>query len=166
LRRFLLGAGVVLASFLFLFLSVFVGVDGLVSVDVPRQNVSVEGGDVSNEFDPPRYNYIQAPSFEADYERSVRGVDVRVDSVMNVYGSSMRPTMFTGDKALAVDYENQSLSEGDIVSANGFVHRIKADYTETGGVYLTQGDNNVEAEEVKPSEIDSVVVGVLFGENE
>jgi len=115
--------------------------------------------------DPPKYNYIQANNHKVNYSFESGGVLVEdIDSLINLYGSSMRPTMFTGHKALAVDYENQSLSEGDIVSANDVVHRIKADYTETSGYYLTQGDNNEGSERINESEIDSIVVGVLYTE--
>jgi len=133
----------------------------------PEVTVNRTEGDVyqTTKVDPPRYNYIQANNHQVNYSFESSGVLIDdIDSLITVYGSSMRPTMFTGHKALAVDYENQSLSEGDIVSANDVVHRIKASYLPTNGYYLTQGDNNEGSERINESEIDSIVVGVLYTE--
>jgi len=119
----------------------------------------------TNNIDPRRYNYIQAPSINANYTTGSNTVTVEnIESLIEVHGSSMRPTMFTGDKALAVDYTGRELSEGDIISTGEFVHRIEADYTETSGYYLTRGDNNEGREKVEPEDIESVIIGVLYSD--
>lgn len=114
--------------------------------------------------EPPRYNYIQANNHEVNYSWKGTGIQIKdVDRLLDVNGLSMRPTMFTGHTALARNFTGGDLDEGTIVyTESGVVHRINADYTETDGYYLTRGDNNRGSERVKPSEIESVVVGVLY----
>lgn len=138
------------------------GFDPVINVDQPDANVNVSAPQVNNEFDPPQYNFIQGSNHEIDYKWEGRGIEVPTDKLIFLHGSSMRPTMFTGHTAIAKDYTGQELEEGDIIETSSFVHRIAADYTETSGYYLTRGDNNEAREKVKPDEIETVVIGVLY----
>jgi len=133
----------------------------------PEVTINRTEGDQITKVEPPRYNYIQANYPGVNYSYEDGGILVEdLDEVITVYGSSMRPTMFTGHKALAVNYEGQSLEEGDIISTeSGILHRIEANYVRTSGYYRVRGDNNERAEQVEPEEIDAVVVGVLYTEN-
>lgn len=128
----------------------------------PEVTINRTEGDITNNIEPPRYNYIQANNHKVNYEWQGDGVQVEVDKLIYSNGLSMRPTFFTGHTLLARDYNGGELDEGTIVSANGVTHRIVGDYTDTGEYYLTRGDNNRGSEKVEPSEIDSVVIGVLY----
>lgn len=119
----------------------------------------------TNNIQPPRYNYIQANNHKVNYEWRGDGVQVEVDKLIFSNGLSMRPTFFTGHTLLAHDYNGGELDEGTIVSANGVTHRIVGDYTDTGEYYLTRGDNNRGSERVETSEIDSIIIGVLYTED-
>lgn len=119
----------------------------------------------TNNIEPPRYNYIQSNNHKVNYTWNDDEVTVEdVDTIINLNGLSMRPTLFTGHKALATKYENQSLKEGTIVSANNTTHRIVGDYNSTEGEYSTRGDNNQYSERIKPSEIDYVIIGALYSQ--
>lgn len=130
----------------------------------PEVNINRTEGDVyqTNNIDPPRYNYIQANNHKINYNWQGDGIYVETDKLIFANGLSMRPTIFTGHTLLAREYEGGELKEGVIVSANGITHRIVGDYTDTDGYYLTRGDNNRGSERVEPSEIDSVIIGVLY----
>lgn len=135
------------------------------TVDYTSQNnINVEGS---------RRNYIQGSDLDVEFDRSPRSVEIQdVDSLLEIQGSSMRPTAFTDNTLLLREYTGQDLEEGDIIQFSyndkKVAHRIEGDYTglENGGYYTTRGDNNAGRERVSPDQIQHVVVGVLFtGEN-
>lgn len=80
-------------------------------------------------------------------------------------GSSMRPTIHTGDTLLLKPYdENTPLREGLIVSYKtekgiDSVHRIDGLYVD---YFFAKGDSSEEVEKVAYSAINGIVVGVLF----
>lgn len=79
-------------------------------------------------------------------------------------GSSMRPTIETGDTMLIKPYTPDTpLREGMIVSytqnEKELVHRIDALYSDH---FTAKGDNSDATEDVAYSAINGVVVGVLF----
>jgi hypothetical protein len=129
-------------------------------------NVNRTEGDISqvNNIEPPRYNYIQANNHDVNYTWTGDEVTVEdVDQVIEVHGSSMRPTSFTGHKGLAKEYSNQSLSEGMIVvTKENVMHRIEADYSDTDGYYMIRGDNAEDLNRVEDEDIDYVVIGMLY----
>lgn len=148
----------------------FTGLEPEVTINETESDVYVNNSQpdvhTTTNVEPPRYNYIQANNHEVDYD--FQGGSVEVDSVdylINLEGLSMRPTFYTGHTLLAKDYENKSLDEGTIVNTkDDIVHRVVGDYTQTEGYYLTRGDNNRGSERVEPSQIDHVVVGVLYSD--
>lgn len=85
-------------------------------------------------------------------------------TVAKALGSSMRPTIETGDTMLIKPYtEDTPLREGMIVSyskdGKELVHRIDALYTDH---FTAKGDNSDVSEDVSYSAINGVVVGILF----
>ena len=139
--------------------------DSQVNIDF-NSSMLPDGINNTVKVEQPNFNYIQPAHHKVDYEWSDQGVEIKdIDRIINIHGSSMRPTMFTGHKLLAVDYRNQTLEEGDIVyTESNFVHRIEGNYMATDDKYYTRGDNTQEGEWTKPSEIKSIVVGVLYTE--
>jgi len=134
----------------------------------PEVTINRTEGDIhqTHNIEPPKYNYIQSNNHKVNYSWTSGEVTVEdVDKIIDLNGLSMRPTFFTGHKALATKYEDNGLEEGSIVSANGVVHRIVGDYTDTSGEYSTRGDNNEHAERVNQSDIDYVIIGSLYSEN-
>jgi hypothetical protein len=143
---------------------------GLNDFELPTRDVKVERPDVSvinnhsvsNRFSPERFFYIQPAKHDVELDWNGRTAEVRTDQVLYNQGSSMRPTFWTGHTLLAQQTDGEDLDEGTIVSNGNFTHRIKADYTDTGGYYLTQGDNNNDYERMAPSEVKYKVVGVIY----
>jgi len=133
----------------------------------PEVTINRTDGDEITKVEPPKYNYIQANYEDVNYSLGPESVTVKeVDQLVSVYGSSMRPTAFTGHTFLATEYDNQSLEEGTIVTTSGGVaHRIEADYVSTSGYYMVRGDNGDSRERVSPEEIEMVVIGVLYTED-
>jgi len=152
------------------FLGNVYAVSGLNDVELPTRDVSVERPEVtvvnnhsvSNRFDPERFFYIQPAKHDVELDWDGRTAEVSVDQLLYNQGSSMRPTFWTGHTVLAQETSGEDLDEGTIVSNGNFTHRIKADYTDTSGYYLTQGDNNDEYERMAPSEVKYKVVGVIY----
>ena len=146
-----------------------VGLSGIYFTGVePEVTINRTDGDIhqTHNIEPPRYNYIQSNNHQVNYSRADGEVTVEdVDTIINLNGLSMRPTLFTGHKALATKYEGQSLEEGTIVSAKNVTHRIVGDYTDTSGEYLTRGDNNDGSKRVNKSDVDYVVIGALYSQN-
>jgi hypothetical protein len=147
-------------------------VNELNNIELPDQNITVDRTDVdvmnnhsvNNEYDPERFFYIQPPNTDVDVDWDGRTAEIDADQIINGYGSSMRPTMWTGNTVLAQETNGNNLDEGTIVSNGNITHRIKADYTEIYGYYLTQGDNNDQHERMTPEEIKYKIVGVIFTE--
>lgn len=80
-----------------------------------------------------------------------------------VVGMSMRPTIWPGDTTLQVPFDpSKPLVEGDMVIANGTLHRIYALYD---GYFLMMGDNNevVDYRRYNITDIQTIVCGVLAG---
>ncbi|MDI6737386.1 MAG: S26 family signal peptidase [Nanoarchaeota archaeon] len=85
-------------------------------------------------------------------------------TVAKALGSSMRPTIQTGDTMLIKPYSKDTpLREGMIVSyktgGQDQIHRIDGLYVD---FFMAKGDNSETAEKVLYSAINGVVVGVLF----
>ena len=106
------------------------------------------------------------PAYEkVDYDFDGRNFIIyNISSYSEVFGQSMKPSLFTGYKVLWKDVKNaSSIREGDIVEYNDgnekVVHRIKAKYINYA---IVQGDNNKEEERVNYDQIKHVAVGVLF----
>jgi hypothetical protein len=115
----------------------------------------------------PTNNNIQAGYISTEYE--IEGNDLVVediDSCGRIFGSSMQPTMFTGNTACYEEYINQELKEGMIIrfrtGENKYkIHRIQGNYLPRGFV-KTKGDNVLEAAEYPSEEnITHVVKAVL-----
>lgn len=108
-------------------------------------------------------NNIQAAHNRIDYNIVNNSVILHNASLSRTTGLSMQPTIFTGNKAIEVEYTNQILREGQIITfKNGnssTIHRIKGIYKE---YILTQGDNNQVHEKVFYDDIENVVIGVLY----
>lgn len=85
-------------------------------------------------------------------------------AVAKALGSSMRPTIQTGDTMLIKPYTKDTpLREGMIVSytkdGKELVHRIDALYAD---FFTAKGDNSDISEQVPYTAIDGIVVGILF----
>jgi len=98
------------------------------------------------------------------YTVSEEGISVEGVTLAKALGSSMRPTIETGDTMLIKPYtEDTPLREGMIVSyskeGKELVHRIDALYADH---FTAKGDNSQATEDVFYSAINGVVVGILF----
>ena len=83
-----------------------------------------------------------------------------------LFGYSMQPAIFEGNKILVQPYIDQELKEGMIIryydERGEMIHRIKGVY-EKWGYVVTQGDNNGGDDgRVHLEDITDVVVGVLY----
>lgn len=118
---------------------------------------------VSTKFDS-YFNYIQAPHTNVYFEKDSGKVIVYNAEIIEMTGKSMRPTMFTGNKALAIPYHGGEVEEGWIImyhkQGKGYItHRITGVYKDTVTV---QGDNNNMEEIVNKGDIKKIIVGVLY----
>lgn len=100
-----------------------------------------------------------------DYKLLDNSVTLENVTLAKALGSSMRPTIQTGDTMLIKPYtEDTPLREGMIVSyskdGKELVHRIDALYADH---FTAKGDNSEATEDVSYSAINGIVVGVLFG---
>lgn len=100
----------------------------------------------------------------SNYKLLDNSVTLENVTVAKALGSSMRPTIQTGDTMLIKPYTKDTpLREGMIVSytkgGKELVHRIDALYTDH---FTAKGDNSDVSEDVSYSAINGVVVGILF----
>ena len=110
-------------------------------------------------------NNIQPAHVDVQY--SMRGSDLiikNVAGVSDVFGYSMQPTIFTGNKLILKQYHDRSqLKEGVIIyyktNDRYRVHRIKGLYED---FLVVQGDNLPEEEKIRYDQIKYIVVGVLY----
>lgn len=123
----------------------------------PKPNITVTDG----------YRHIQNAEHDSDPELYGQRLSIDdVDRLMNIYGSSMAPSIMEGDTLLLKKYEGQSLETGQIIAFDyndkTVAHRIVGDYQQNGYV-LTRGDNNEYSERTNISSINYVVKGVVYG---
>lgn len=112
------------------------------------------------------YNNIQAPHTNVSVSLSKANAEIKgIDKVVSLYGSSMQPTIYDGNKVLLEKYESQSLDEGKIIGFNYngkmAIHRIQGVYKRHGYI-VTQGDNNKYSEKVNLSDVRYIVKGVVY----
>lgn len=109
-------------------------------------------------------NGIQAPHNKIDYKINGSNIILSNASLCRITGISMRPTMFTGNKIIKTEYNEQYLKEGQIIIYKNddnttVAHRIKALYSDH--LYV-QGDNNKGHEKIQYDQIESIIIGVLY----
>lgn len=130
----------------------------------PEPNVSV----VAEVEAKQNSNYVQAAHVDGlSYFRNSSTNDfvIKADGYTMLTGSSMRPTIFTGNIALLKQYDgnNSQLEEGQIIAFNRggdvIAHRIKGLYE---NYLLAQGDNLVDNEVVDYEDIKYIVIGVIY----
>jgi hypothetical protein len=82
----------------------------------------------------------------------------------------MQPTIFSGNMALLQRYDGGEIEEGQILrytkGDSAAIHRVQANYLDTGGYLLMRGDNNRFSERIEKSQITHRVVGILYTEND
>lgn len=135
----------------------------------PNQDITYKPPDQDITVKSSKANYIQANNHEIDFQQTQSGITVDIDDARPLYGTSMRPTIFSGHTLLLEEYTGQELEEGDIITFNtasgATAHRIEGDYTfRENGYYVTRGDNNDGREQVNPENITYIVKGVLYTE--
>jgi len=118
----------------------------------------------AGEFGSSRDNFIQAAHADFNFSCGNKGLVVEGVSCITLAGSSMQPTVYTGNTVITMPYElGQILSEGLLVSYDSptglRVHRITALYRD---YLLVQGDNSVGNEAISYDNITRVVVGGLY----
>lgn len=90
-------------------------------------------------------------------------IDIEYDKEVEVKGMSMFPTFSSGNLVLLREYDNEELSEGQIIcyrnQENTACHRIISIYKDK---ILLKGDNNNYEEEISYDEINYIVVGVMY----
>lgn len=112
-------------------------------------------------------NNIQATHEAVSY--SYGNKELRIDKVNidDFYGSSMQPTIFTGNKLITKDYNGNinKLREGMIITyeleGKIFVHRIKGIYPQWNQI-LMQGDNLDLTDTIENRQIKKIVIGVIY----
>jgi len=110
-------------------------------------------------------DWIPANRLETSYNSISNGVKVKdVDSLARVSGGSMRPAFWEGNTVLLKEYsEEMSLQSGNVVlTEDGVLHTLVHNYLDSGGGVKIKGYNSESLDSVKESEIDSVVLGVLY----
>lgn len=124
-----------------------------------------------DEMNPYSPNHIQPSNLDIDFVEENGSVVVEdVDYVHSVSGSSMRPTIFTGNTILYREFNHDfdTVEEGDIVrfryGDGAVVHRVAGNYVRTSGKVVTLGDNNEGTEHVPVENITHVAVGTLYTE--
>ena len=142
-------------SFLFIFISLFIGYNIL--FDKPRIEVNSEVYNVSFTL-----NGFQPDAIIINETLMIKDVSL----VNKAVGMSMYPTLQTGNTIFYVAYPKDGklpLKEGMIVrfkKDNSYItHRIVSLYNDYA---ITKGDNSNSVEEVKYKDIAHVAIGVLY----
>lgn len=112
----------------------------------------------------PILNNIQASHMNTDYHMVNNSLVIKGVEIIRTTGSSMQPTYFTDNMVITRIYNGEKLREGQIVvykddNNDKVSHRIKGIYPD---YILLQGDNNRYAEKITRTQIERVVVGVLY----
>jgi len=100
-----------------------------------------------------------------NYSKVSDGVEVqKVDYLAEVNGGSMRPAFWEGNTVLLEKYEEGiGLQSGNVVlTESGVLHTVVHNYLDSGGTIKIKGYNSETLDSVKESDIDSVVLGVLY----
>lgn len=130
----------------------------------PVRNVQMTSTEADTE--KSTNDYIQAAYTDVDYEVDDGEVAIEVSDVSRPEGKSMRPTIFSGNTLLMSDYDGGKISEGEILrysTDSGYViHRVQANYLNTGDYLLMKGDNNEHSSRIEKSQITHRVTGVLY----
>ncbi|PSG99520.1 MAG: hypothetical protein BRC29_05390 [Nanohaloarchaea archaeon SW_7_43_1] len=115
-------------------------------------------------------NYIQAAYTQIDYDTQQGNIRVDASAVSKPEGKSMRPAIFSGNTVLMKEYKGGSISEGDILrystDSGTVIHRVQANYLNTGDYLLMKGDNNEYGSQIQRSQITHRVVGILYTSRE
>lgn len=131
-----------------------------VSVSCPRPEPVVN---VTRE-----YSHLQNPDMDTRVSMSDDVFKVHgVDAYGKGFGSSMAPSIMSGDIVISERFTDQSLEEGMIIrfknGDGGFtIHRVTGVYTGQGFV-LASGDTASGQEKVDLSRVTHVVKGVVYG---
>ncbi len=129
----------------------------------PVRNVQMTS---TNQESPETNSYIQAAYTSVDFDKNQQEVGISVSDVARPEGKSMRPTIFSGNTVLMEEYQGEEISEGEILrysTDSGYViHRVQANYLDTGDYLLMRGDNNEHSSRIEQSQITHKVVGVLY----
>jgi hypothetical protein len=106
------------------------------------------------------------PETTVEYDSTHNSIEVSVDAISQPEGTSMQPSIYSGNTVLLEEYRGENLDGGEIVryrSGEGhIIHRIESSYDDTRGYVLTKGDNSRTTEKVDTSRITHVAVGVLY----
>lgn len=129
----------------------------------PERNVQMVS---TNQRSQETDNYIQAPYTDVGFDIEEEGIKVDISDTSRPEGKSMRPTIFSGNTVLMKEYEGGPISEGEILrystDSGDIIHRVQANYLDTGDYILMKGDNNEHASRIEKSQITHRVVGVLY----
>ncbi|QIB75365.1 S26 family signal peptidase [Halogeometricum borinquense] len=129
------------------------------------RNVSALKTELAEQFSQEYRGSIQGAHNDVDWDMHGGEVTIEADIVSRIYGRSMQPTLFTGNRVVLVEYYGQDLSEGDIIRfENGdqhTIHRIRGDY-ELEGFVVTQGDANSGLEEVDLDRVTHVAHAIIL----
>ena len=114
-------------------------------------------------------NYIQAPHVNFDFTYNSGIITLKDVYTAKIDGMSMQPTIFSDNYLIQKRFKGniRDLKEGMIVSfqrqgdSTTLTHRIKGIYPSSNKILL-QGDHWIGTEEVTPSQIKFIVIGVLF----
>ncbi|MFB6116419.1 MAG: S24/S26 family peptidase [Candidatus Nanosalina sp.] len=111
-------------------------------------------------------DYIQAAYTDVDYSFENGRIKIPASDISKPEGKSMRPTIFSGNTLILQEYGGGRISEGEILrysTGDGYVvHRVQANYLDTGGYLLMKGDNNEYSSRINKSQVTHRVAGVLY----
>lgn len=90
-----------------------------------------------------------------------------VDFCDRLFGRSMQPAMWDGNTICFEKYEDQELSQGDIIkyekNGNNLIHVITGEY-EKWGYYLARGYSTQEYDKVEASDIKGVALATFYSD--
>ncbi len=111
--------------------------------------------------------WISSPQ-EIDFSSGNTGLKIKDVKLLDIYGISMQPFAFEGNKVIARKYKGEDLKVGDIVKFkddNHFTGYTMHQIVWTDGInYQTKGFNNenIDSKYITKEDIEDIILGVLL----
>ena len=115
--------------------------------------------------DNQNFNFIQGAHQDIEYQLTPNGFFIMTADDYGLFnGPSMQPTIYDGNLLVEKKYNNEQLTEGQIIrfmrnDGTAVIHRVRADY---GDKVFVQGHSLKDGEIINKDQITHLVIGILF----